>query len=93
MYLFLYFFATIYLIYQIFILSLFYTKTTLLMIAYCAIRELGKQWSKLPQTVIVGANWIDIVSQVKRTLKKEGKNEARLSNTKGCDNQGYYINQ
>lgn len=61
--------------------------------AYFSIKEVGKRWDELPQRIVIGTNWIDIVDQVKNTLKTDGKNEARLSDTKGYNNQGYYINQ
>ena len=63
------------------------------MIAYCTLREKGKNWSELPQTIILGEDWLHIVTQTKAFLKKNDRDEARLSDTKGYDNQGYYINQ
>ncbi len=63
------------------------------MIAYCTIKETGKTWSELPQTIVAGRDWSDIVEQTKNTLNAKERDEARLSDTKGYNNQGYYINK
>ena len=54
--------------------------------------EIDKHWDELPQTFITGLDWIDIVQKVKTVLKEQNSTEARISTSKGYDNQGYYIN-